>query len=136
VVTRLLKRRSTGWLSRYRTVRKLYRNHCGESGARALRLLRSWLSSAQREQFEARHHFDVIGCDTGKRYRIHWGRTSNVYEIDEAGEPKRGWCFAPIGNLSEGDVMLAQKIALETSEHKALALANRFLPRVSPLAGR
>jgi hypothetical protein len=28
--------------------------------------------------------------------------------------------------------MLAQKIALETFEYEALALANRFLPRMSP----
>ncbi len=130
-MTRLLRRRPAGWRSRHRTVCGLYRSHYDENSVRAVRLLRSWLSSAQREQFEAERYFDVIGCESGKRYRILWGRSSNIYEIDEAGEPKRGWCFAPVGNLFEGDVMLAQKIALETSEHKTLKLANRFLPRVS-----
>lgn len=130
------KRRPAGWRSRYRMFRRLYRIHRAEKGARAERLLRSWLSSAQREQFDAKRHFDVIGCDSGKHYRIHWGRTSNVYEVDETGEPRNGWCFAPVGPLQEGDVMLAQKIALETSEYKALALANKFFPRVSFQASR
>jgi hypothetical protein len=32
----------------------------------------------------------------------------------------------PTGYLVAGDVMLAQKIALETHEFRALAVANRF----------
>jgi hypothetical protein len=35
------------------------------------------------------------------------------------------WWFGPQGNLAVGDVMLAQKIALETIEVEALAKANR-----------
>jgi hypothetical protein len=35
-----------------------------------------------------------------------------------------GWCFVPKGSLVAGD--LAQKIALETNERAALAVANRF----------
>jgi hypothetical protein len=35
------------------------------------------------------------------------------------------WCFAPEGGLAAGDILLAQKIALETMERKVLALANR-----------
>jgi hypothetical protein len=35
------------------------------------------------------------------------------------------WCFVPEGNLVAGDVMLAQKIALETNERAALAVAYR-----------
>ena len=34
----------------------------------------------------------------------------------------------PHGNLVAGDVMLAQKIALETNELEALAVANLFAP--------
>jgi hypothetical protein len=100
--------------------------------ARGLRLLRSWLSSEQRAQFDAKRYFDVIGCDSGKRYRIHYGTMSNVHEIDAAGSPKVGWCFVPAGRLVAGDIMLAQKIALETNESGALAVANRFLPNNSP----
>jgi hypothetical protein len=32
-------------------------------------------------------------------------------------------CFAPVGALVQGDVMLAQKIALETDEQSALTVA-------------
>ena len=92
-----------------------------------MRLLRDWLSPCQREQFDAQGHFDVIGCDSGKQYRIHYGTAMNVREIDEAGGVKLGLCFAPKGSLATGDVMLAQKIALETFERRALAVANRCL---------
>jgi hypothetical protein len=58
---------------------------------------------------------------------------ANVHEIDEDGAPKMGWCFVPKGYLVPGDVMLAQKIALETSECAALAIANKFPPTVPTL---
>jgi hypothetical protein len=51
----------------------------------------------------------------------------NIHELDGAGRPRAGWCFAPKGHLVAGDVMLAQKIALEIDERRALAVANRFL---------
>ena len=114
---------------RCEALRELYRSYRGENTceARGLRLLRDWLSPCQREQFDTRGHFDVIGCDSGKRYRIHHGTALNVHEIDEAGRVKLGLCFAPKGSLVTGDVMLAQKIALETFERRALAVANRCL---------
>jgi hypothetical protein len=62
-----------------------------------------------------------------EKYRVHYGTAMNVYEIDEAGRVKLGLCFAPKGSLVTGDVMLAQKIALETFERRALAGANRCL---------
>src|SRR5436305_1044143 len=37
--------------------------------ARGITLLREWLSPAQQAQFDAFRHFDVVGCDTGRRYR-------------------------------------------------------------------
>jgi hypothetical protein len=40
------------------------------------------------------------------------------------------WCFEPQGGLAPGDVLLAQKIALETMEREALAVANRQVVRV------
>jgi hypothetical protein len=48
--------------------------------------------------------------------------------MDAWGHSKLGWCFVPNGHLVAGDVMLAQKIALETSENSALAVANKFPP--------
>ncbi len=120
--------------SRTSALRELYRrfSHADTREARGLRLLRGWLSAEQRVQLEAHGWFEVVGCDSGKRYRILRGRNTNVYELDELGHPRRGWCFAPLGYLAVGDVMLAQKIALETSEYAVLGIANRFQPRGEP----
>jgi hypothetical protein len=93
--------------------------------------MRGWLSPQQCAQFDADKYFDVIGCDTGKRYRVHYGTAANVHEIDNAGSPKMGWCFVPLGSFVPGDVMLAQKIALETDELNVLAVAVRFLPKAT-----
>jgi hypothetical protein len=99
--------------------------------ARGIALLREWLSPEQRAQVDASRCFDVVGCDTGRRYRIRHGTATNVQEIDDAGRPVVGWCFVPSGDLVAGDVMLAQKIALETNERAALAVANRFTVQTS-----
>ena len=91
---------------------------------RGIALLREWLSPMQRAQFDASKSFDVVGCDTGHRYRIFYGRV--VHQIDDAGQPVTGWCFVPSGGLVAGDVMLVQKTALETNEQTTLDVANRF----------
>src|ERR1700733_2876112 len=104
-----------------------------EPEARGLKLLREWLSPGQRAQFDAERYFDVIGCHSGKKYRIRYGSSANVDELDDAGVPRMGWFFVPNAYLVAGDVMLAQKIALETNERAALAVANRF-PRTLPSA--
>jgi hypothetical protein len=74
-------------------------------------------------------YFDVIGCDSGRRYRIRNGISMNIHEIDATGRVLGGWCFVPGNDLVPGDVMLAQKIALETDEGGALAVAKRFSPK-------
>ena len=88
-------------------------------------LLRAWLSPDQAEQYERHNYFEVIGSETGKRYRIRHGRQMNIDELDEKGEKVCGWCFLPEGGLVVGDCMLAQKIALESFEKKALRTAKR-----------
>ncbi|SHJ49068.1 hypothetical protein SAMN05444159_0750 [Bradyrhizobium lablabi] len=94
---------------------------------RGLNLLREWLSPQQLAQYDARKYFDVIGSQSGRRYRIYHGTAANVREIDGAGRPRDGWCFVPDARLVAGDVMLAQKIALETDERRALSVARSFL---------
>jgi hypothetical protein len=89
-------------------------------------LLREWLSPDQLAQMETKGHFDVIGSKTGRRYRIHTGTQQNVRELDKKGRSIRGWCFAPEGFLPAGDIMLAQKIALETDEGRAMQVALPF----------
>jgi hypothetical protein len=97
-----------------------------EREARGLELLKEWLSPEQFAQYDTKSYFEVTGCHSGKRYRISHGTSMNIHELDGAGCPCVGWCFAPKGYLVAGDVMLAQKIALETDERGALNVANKF----------
>jgi hypothetical protein len=73
---------------------------------RGITLLREWLSTQQRRQFDSYDYFEVVGCDSGKSYRIQHGVCQNVLELDADGRPRMGWCFIPEGNLVPGDVML------------------------------
>ena len=118
-----------------------FRYGYGEREARGLGLLKEWLSPEQSAQYDAKSYFEVTGCHSGKRYRISRGTSMNVHELDGAGRPSVGWCFAPEGYLVAGDVMLVQKIALETDERGALAVANKFFVsttgrRIMPLQSR
>jgi len=116
--------------SRRRAVRALFIRHGAEETAegRSLRLLRQWLSPEQRARLAESGYFEVVGCDTRRQYRIFAGAATNVCELDGRGHPKLGLCFVPRGDLPIGDVMLAQKIALETDESGALAIARTFEP--------
>jgi hypothetical protein len=91
---------------------------------RGVALLRSWLTTEQAEQWDTRGNFDVVGSDTGRRYRLTRGTVMNIHELDPSGHTVTQWCFAPDGKLATGDVLLAQKIALENMEQQVLALAN------------
>jgi hypothetical protein len=92
---------------------------------KAMALLRSWLTPEQVKQWTACREFEVTGCDTGTRYRITYAAVMNVHQLDPVGRTVAQWCFAPEGSLAPGDILLAQKIALETMERRALDLANR-----------
>jgi len=111
------------WL---RAIQERHRSAAAIREARGITLLHEWLSPQQKAQFDASRSFDVVGSHTGKRYRISFGRGTNVQEVDDTGRPVMGWCFVPSGELVAGDVILAQKVALETDERGALAVANRF----------
>ncbi len=50
----------------------------------------------------------------------------NVHQLDEKDRLVCVLCFAPAGGLVVGDVMLAQKLALELFESDTLKAANRF----------
>jgi hypothetical protein len=96
---------------------------------RGLALLRSWLTPEQSEQFDLKQEFEVVGRDTGTRYRITAGTQMNVIQLDDGDRYVARLCFGPAGGLVTGDIMLAQKIALETMEIQALAVANYSRPR-------
>jgi hypothetical protein len=86
-------------------------------------LLDRWLSPAQRSQLKASAHFDVIGSDTGTRYRIY----RRVCACTAQTKEPTSYCFVPYDNigkyLPDADRMLAQKIALENFEKDALRVA-------------
>jgi hypothetical protein len=97
-----------------------------EAHERGMRLLKENLTPAQRQQYERYGYFEVVGGKTGKRYRIRHGRSMNIDQLDKNGRRVCGWCFFPEGNLVTGDVMLAQKMALELFEVEALKIANKM----------
>jgi hypothetical protein len=95
--------------------RPVYGPFNSEASNKALALLKRWLSPEQRRELEKRGSFDVVGCDTG-RYRIHPGKLNNVRILQDNVEVAE-LCFVPTDAdfLPEADIMLAQKIALETN---------------------
>jgi hypothetical protein len=94
-----------------------------DAEARGARLLAENLSPSQIEQLRSCGCFDVRGGQTGKRYRIRRSSSLNIDELDDAGHRVASWCFLPKGDLTMGDVLLAQKVALELFERDALAVA-------------
>ena len=70
----------------------------------------------------------VAGGETGRRYRIRNGFQMNVEQLDNKNRPVRVLCFMPEGDLVVGDMMLAQKLALELFESDTLKVANEFSP--------
>jgi hypothetical protein len=105
-----------------------------EAHARGLCLLKENLSPTQRDQFQRHGYFDVVGGETGRRYRIRPGFQMNVEQLDKRGRCLRRLCFMPEGGHVIGDVMLAQKLALELFEADALKVANTLSPHF-PLLG-
>lgn len=107
----------------------------GRSSAfnRGIKLLLENLSPSQRDEFLRYGYFHVVGGSSKRLYRITTGRQVNVHEL--SGKRRRVciWCFYPRGNLVEGDVMLAQKLALELFEDEALRVANRLSNFCEPM---
>lgn len=93
---------------------------------RGRRLLLAHLTPTQRKQYNVHGHFDVVGGETGHRYRIRQGDALNIEEYDRNGTYLNRWCFSPVGNLVLGNILLVQKLALELFESDTRALANRY----------
>ena len=128
------------WLRRISTVigDPVAQAHCTirEAQARGVQLLKENLSPAQRDQYEEGGYIEVVGGQTGKRYRIHLGSLMNVQLLDSKGKPVATLCFMPRGRLPYGDTMLAQKLALELFEADALKVANKIPTELRPLQRR
>jgi hypothetical protein len=86
-------------------------------------LLDRWLSPTQRHQLKQFRYFEVVGSDSGTKYRIYRDRTA----CQEQTKRRTNYCFVPCSAtdnyLPHGDRMLAQKIALENFEEAALQVA-------------
>jgi hypothetical protein len=92
---------------------------------RARELLMSWLDPEQREEMKARAYFMVTGS-AGGRYRIHPQNAYGVHKLNADDTLEAQYCFLPRGaHQTIGDIMLAQKISLETDETATLQIANR-----------
>ena len=96
------------------------------AGQRGRELLLANLSPRQREDLARKGHFDVVGGNTGRRYRIVHKPYMNIHELDEENRCVCLWCFYPTGSLVTGDIVIAQKLALELYEDEALKSANRI----------
>ena len=142
-----------GVRSRKRATRALFISHGSEGTpeGRSLALLRKWLSPSQREQFGRKSYFEVVGSDSLhihdlirrqdevllREFQFHLRDEIRLgaqfvfraeLVLEEKGCLQEGLCFMPIGALPIGDVMLAQKIALETCEREVRTVARRFTP--------
>jgi hypothetical protein len=96
---------------------------------RAYELLDSHLTDSQRANFRELGRFEVTGGDTGSRYVVRNLTSINIDELDLHGKCVMKWCFVPKGKLAQGDVLLAQKLALECFESEALSQARAFTPQ-------
>ena len=86
-------------------------------------LLERALTPEQRRDLFARGYFNV----KGKRfsYRIREGHSGNVDALDSTGCVIERFCAHPLGRVPVYDVMLAQKLWIETDE-------NMFLRKAAP----
>ena len=91
--------------------------------AKARVLLERALTPEQRRDLCARRCFYV----KGRRftYRIREGHAANVDALDSTGRVISRYCAHPLGRLPVYDVMLAQKLWIETDE-------NMFLRKATP----
>ena len=91
--------------------------------AKARALLDRALTPEQRRDLLAKGYFYV----KGKRftYRIREGHSGNVDALDSRGRVIDRFCAHPLGRVPVYDVMLAQKLWIETDE-------NMFLKKAAP----
>jgi len=88
-------------------------------------LLTRNLTPEQANQLRRTDAFEVLGGATGRRYRIRRGMLFNFDLLNEQGSRVVSYCFRPRGDaLPFGDIMLAQKNALELFELETLRIAN------------
>ena len=93
---------------------------------RGVTLLLANLTSRQRQQYLRDRYFDVTGGVSGTHYRLWHCFQQNIEELDAEGRRRWIWCFHPRETLVVGDVLLAQKTALELFEPEAIRVAHCY----------
>lgn len=114
------------WESQRRDAEEKYRRDqeaFRKANERSLALLSEFMTASQRDQYREAPEFIAVS-KSGRRYKIRPGQ--QVLEIDAVGDAIFSYCIAPNAALPHGDVMLAQKLMLETNEDKFHQIANRF----------
>jgi hypothetical protein len=93
---------------------------------RAKALLIDNLDNEQRAQFTKDRHFIVHSRDRQRRYRVEQGFAGNVKLLRQDGKAIASFCIHPDDRrIPAEDVMLSQKLLLETAEEEFLRIANR-----------
>lgn len=96
--------------------------------SRAEALLLAHLTPEQRDQYKRDGTFEVRGNASNRRYRIAARYFNGVTQLNKKGRATHRLCFYPgrIGSymLPLCDIMLAQKVALETNEYRTRRKAN------------
>lgn len=102
---------------------------------RASRLLNGCLTPKQRRELRKKQHIRVIGQD-GQLYRIEERSHQNVFLIQD-GEPLFQYCVVTQGEkIPVPDLMLAQKLMLESCLEDFMKLANKWDLRGVSRVGR
>lgn len=95
-----------------------------EAEKRARELLLASLDESQAEEFKLNRRFVVHSKDGVRTYLVTWGTAGNIYEL-ENGQRMAKYCIHPTQELPVPDVMLAQKLMIETDESLFRKVANR-----------
>lgn len=93
------------------------------ANSRSYDLLLQWLNPAQKRQWKSKKMFSVRGR-SGRFYVISRPAPFNIMILDSNKTYLGRMCIEPEGGLAGGDVLLAQKIMLETNEVGAYKIAN------------
>jgi len=90
---------------------------------RAKNLLLSCLTPDQRTMYEREQKFRVVS-NRGNVFELHHKRLHGVYRLDMQGKKIEEWCVSPHGRIPICDVLLSQKVMLESDEDSLRRDAN------------
>ena len=91
---------------------------------KARELLREVLTDEQDKQFDEKGYFELVSVKSGKRYRVHKGRTRNVELLKADGTVAKRLCFHPEEYVHDYDTLVSQKLMLENYEDEVKKVAN------------